>query len=179
MRAEPSPLLVQLGALAALMLVGLVCSALTIPEGLARELLVLCGIVGAGLALIHSVVSGGRSKQWMGLPLALCSWATGWILWPFWINGLHRLPNEFRVFAEFPAEALPPGVWMHKFWGMTALLGGWLAVIGSSAATLVTFGLALRGRHTPALDWVALAVTLTFWLGLGASLMHALNWILD
>jgi hypothetical protein len=171
--------LVQLWALVTLVLVGLVFSALRIPDGLARELLVACGILGAGLAATHGILSAARSRQWMSLPLALCSWATGWVLWPFWINGKHRLPNELRVFAEFPAEAVPPGIWMHKLWISTALLGWWLTIVGSSAAVLVTIGLALRGRSTPALDWIGLAALLIFWVALGASLAHALSWMLD
>ena len=161
------------------MLIGLGCSAFAIPEGLARESLVVFGMIVALVAPTQALLDGFRSKRWTDLPVAACAWATGWILWPFWINGKHRLPNEYYVFAEFPAEKVPPGIWVHKLWFAVALLGSWVAVIVSASVVLVVFGRAVTRRSVPTLDWIRIAVVLLFGLSLGRSLAHALNWILD
>lgn len=167
-----------------LLLIGLVACGLwlafvPITPAPARGIVVTIGLALSCVAVMHGAWSVFRRLSLGSLAVACCSWATGWLLWPFWVNQMHRREASYRVFAQYPAEKAAPGVWMYDTWAIAALIGWWLLVALSAAYMLLFAVQSLLRRKVERADALHAGLVLAYWAGLGSSVWHALDWILD
>ena len=171
---------IQYVLLCSLLLVGLAVATIAPIQGLTASILVALGLCAAVFAPVCSVRRALRQRTLDSSVVAACSWATGWLLWPFWINGVHLHENSFRAFVSFPPKTLPPGVWMHDLWALGGLLGFWLAVLWILTYVAATGVLCIRANRWPSREQsVTVAIALVFAGVFWPSVDHALNWMLD
>lgn len=171
--------LFQLSLLAFLLIVGPGLSAVPRLPAELQDVAIVVGLIAACAAVLHGAWWAWSLRSMTDSPLAACSWITGWLLWPLWIHGMSERKDSYRLFAEYPAEAVSPGKWAYYLWMETSLVGFWLAVGVCIAGTLAILVRGVRERVVHREQVFVVLSVMVFWGLLGRSAVHAVSWIVD
>lgn len=153
------------------------------PTSMLVGLGVVLGIVALGAACRTALV---RVPGWpFSLTYGACTWAVGWVLWPLWLNQMHRHPRSYLSYSRFPAESRPPVEWftpidgLYDAWLLGTVIGVAIAVALSGTSLVWALWIVARQKEEPLLMVAYSSLTVLFWGVWGPAVGHAIEWFAD